>query len=192
MFNCLNCIFRNSIQSDHKPLASAACIFVHNALKEFQEKYFTDDERKSLCSQLLKPIKEGLTSAKDALLYTLHHPNVFETTYNSMTMNEKLDLLQIIYDELWQSTSQTAPVLTNDAAEFLASTFCKTSDLILKTVDTYVDSIDPTEVILILNILGPLTLMPYKISKNARPLIINCKCKCALFLCLIYTLIRVK
>lgn len=110
----------------------------------------------------------------------LHRPNVFETTYNSMAVNEKLDLLEIIYDELWQSTSQTLPMLTNDATEFLALTFCKKSDLILKTVDTFVNSIDPTEVILILNILGPLTLMPYKISKNARPLIINCKCKCVI------------
>ncbi|XP_032681122.1 ataxin-10 isoform X2 [Odontomachus brunneus] len=173
--NNLKQAIMNSIQSDHKLLANAACIFVHNAVKQLQENYFTDDEKNHLCSQLLKPIKEGFTSAKDALLYILHYPNVFETTYNNMAVNEKLDLLEIIYDELWQSTHQTVSTLTNDAAEFLALTFCKKSDLILKTVDTYVDSIDPTEIILILNILGSLTLMPYKISKNARPLIINCK-----------------
>ncbi|XP_011136174.1 ataxin-10 isoform X2 [Harpegnathos saltator] len=165
----------NSIQSDHKPLASAACIFVHNALKELQEYYFTDDEKNHLCIQLLKPIKEGFTSARDALLHILHRPNACEAIYNDIAMNEKLDLLRIIYDELHQSTSQTMLVFTNDTAEFLALTFCKKSDLILKTVDTYVNSIDPTEVILILDILGPLTLTPYRISENAKSLIINCK-----------------
>lgn len=154
---------------------------MHNALKELEENYFSDDEKNGLYSQLLKPIKEGFTSAKDTLLYILYRPNIFEATYDSMTLNENLDLLRIICDELWQSTSQTVPVLTNDAVEFLALTFCKKSDLILKTVNTYLDSIDPTEVILILNILGFLTLMPYKISENAKPLLINCKCKFIIF-----------
>lgn len=94
-----------------------------------------------------------------------------------MAMSEKLDLLEIIYNELWESwQSDHNAVLTDDQAEFLALTFCKNSDLILKTVDTYVDSVNPTEIILILNILGLVTTR-YKFSKNARPLLINCKCK---------------
>lgn len=190
-------MFRNSVQSSHKPLASAACIYVHNALKELHEDYFADDERNHLCARLLKPIKEGFASAKDALLRILHRPNAFEIAYHSMAMNEKLDLLEIIYNELWESACQTAqtdfnPMLTNDAVEFLALTFCKRSDLILKTVDKYVESVDPAEVILILNILGLLTSMPYKISENARCLVINCKCKCSIFSSTRYTLIENK
>lgn len=174
------------MQSDHKPLVNAACIYVHNALKELHYDYFVNNE-KDLYSHLLKPIKEGFTSAKDALLRLLHLSNAFENIYSNMAMNEKLDLLEVIYNELWESwQSDHNIVLTDDQAEFLALTFCKNSDLILKTVDTYMDSVDPTEVILILNILGLLTTR-YKFSKNARPLLINCKCKYNNFQ---YTLIR--
>lgn len=164
------------MQSDHKFLANAACIYVHNALKKLGRSYFTMNE-KDLYLQLLNPIKEDFTPAKDALLLLLHRPNVFEEIYNSVTMNEKLDLLEIIYNEIWESwQSDLNTLLTKDQVEFLALTFCKKSDLILKTVDTYVNSIDPTEVLLILNILGLLTTQ-YKISENARCLLINCKCK---------------
>ncbi|KAL6444462.1 hypothetical protein ACFW04_001948 [Cataglyphis niger] len=164
----------NSMQSDHKLLVNAACIYVHNALKELHYDYFVNNE-KDLYSHLLKPIKEGFMSAKDALLCLLHLSNVFENIYNNMAMSEKLDLLEVIYNELWESwQSDHNTVLTDDQAEFLALTFCKNSDLILKTVDTYMDSVDPTEIILILNILGLLTTR-YKFSKNARPLLINCK-----------------
>ncbi|XP_029177190.1 ataxin-10 [Nylanderia fulva] len=164
----------NSMQFEHRPLVSAACIYVHNALKELHYTYFANNE-KALYLHLLKPIKGGFTSAKDAFLRLLHHSNGFENVYNSMAMSEKLDLLEIIYNELWESwQSDHCIVLTDDQAEFLALTFCKNSDLILKTVDTYVDSVNPTEIILILNILGLLTTR-YKFSRNARPLLINCK-----------------
>lgn len=169
-------IFRSCTQSDHRLLASAACIYVHNALKNLCHSYFTMDE-KDLWLQLLKPAKEGFTSATDALLLLLHRSNVLEDVYDSITISEKLDLLEIIYNEIWESwQSDLNTVLTKDQAEFLALTFCKKSDLILKTVDTYVNNVDPTEVILILNILGLLTTQ-CKISENARCLVINCKCK---------------
>jgi hypothetical protein len=164
------------MQSDHRSLASAACIYVHNALKVLCHDYFTIEE-KDLYLQLLKPIKADFTSAKDALLLLLRRPNVFENVYSNITTSEKLDLLEVLYNEIWTSwQSDLDTVLAKDQAEFLALTFCKKSDLILKTVDTHVNSIDPTEVILILNILGLLTTQS-KISDNARCLLINCKCK---------------
>lgn len=164
----------NSMQSNHKLLANAACIYVHNALNKLHYNYFANNE-KCLYSHLLKPIKEGFTSAKDALLFLLQQSNKFENIYNNMAINEKLDLLEIIYNELWESwQSHHNTVLTDTQAEFLALTFCKNSDLILKTVDTYVDSVDPTEVVFILNILGLITTR-YKFTENARPLLINCK-----------------
>ncbi|XP_012530887.1 ataxin-10 [Monomorium pharaonis] len=162
------------MQSDHRSLASAACIYAHNALKTLCHNYFAMEE-KDLYLQLLKPVKEGFTSAKDALLLMLHQSNVFKDIYSSITTSEKLALLEIIYDEIWQSwQSDLNMVLTKDQAEFLALTFCKKSDLILKTVDTYVNNVDPMEIILILNILGLLTTQ-CNISENARCLLINCK-----------------
>lgn len=164
------------MRSDHRLLTSAACIYVHNALKNLRHGYFTTNE-KDLCLQLLKPVKEGFTSATDALLLLLHRPNVFEDVYSGISMSGKLDLLEIIYNEIWESWQcDIDTVLTKDAAEFLAITFCKKSDLILKTVDTYVNSVDPTEIILILNVLGLFTTK-CKISENAKCLLINCKCK---------------
>ncbi|XP_011646349.1 ataxin-10 [Pogonomyrmex barbatus] len=174
--NCDNFkqVILNSMQSDYKLLASAACIYVHNALKKLPDDHFTNDE-KNLYLQLIKPAKENFTSAKDALLFLLQRRNIFENIYSSIAISEKLELLEIIYNEVWTSwQSDLNTVLTEDQAEFLTLTFCKKSDLILKTVDTYVNSIDPTEVILILNILGLITTQ-YKISKNARSLLINCK-----------------
>ncbi|KYM83215.1 Ataxin-10 [Atta colombica] len=162
------------MQSDNRLLANAACIYVHNALKKLCHNYFTM-EKKDIFLQLLKPAKEGFTSAKDALLFLLHQPNIFEDVYNNITVNEKLDLLKIIYDEVWNAwQSDFNTVITEDQAEFLTLTFCKKSDLILKTVNTYVNSIDPTEIILILNILGLLTTQ-CKLSENVRSLLINCK-----------------
>lgn len=162
------------MQSDHRPLANAACIYVHNALNKLSHSYFTLEKR-DLGLQLLKPAKEDFTSAKDALLLLLRQPNVFEDTYDSAAVSEKLDLLEIIHNEIWKSwQSDLNTVLTKDQAEFLALTFCKKSDLILKTADTYVNSIDPTEIILILNILGLLTAQNM-ISENVRCLLINCK-----------------
>ncbi|XP_011870358.1 PREDICTED: ataxin-10 isoform X2 [Vollenhovia emeryi] len=160
------------MQSDRGSLASAACIYVHNALKKLCYNYFADE--RDLCLQLLKPIKEGFTSATDALLLLLHRPNVFKDVYDNVTTSEKLDLLEIVYNEMqksWQSDLDA--VLTVDQAEFLALIFCRKSDCILKTVDTYVDSVDPMEIILILNILGLFTTQ-CKIVKDA-PLLINCK-----------------
>lgn len=169
------------MQSNNKPLASAACIYVHNVVKKLHYDYFTSD-LKSFCIQLLKPIKEGFTSAKDILLHILHESKfVFKDVYTNMTISEKLDLLKIIYNEFWECwQSDSNRILTDDQVEFLILTFCKKSNLILKTVDTYMNNVEPTEVILILNILGLVTTnaSQYKIkTESAKYLVINCKCK---------------
>lgn len=180
----LNCsqlkqVILNCMQSNNKPLASAACIYVHNVVKKLHYDYFTIDV-KSLCIQLLKPIKVGFTSAKDILLYILHEPKfIFEDVYTNITISEKLDLLKIIYSEFWECwQSDSNRILTDDQVEFLILTFCKKSDLILKTVDTYMNNVEPTEVIFILNILGLITtnVSQYKIkTETAKYLFTNCK-----------------
>jgi len=169
--------FRNATSSSHRPLANAACIYVHNALKNLHCDYFMRDQ-KVLYQKLLESTKEGFTSAKDALLDLLRRPSVFENVYSSLVIDEKLDLLDIIYNELWESWESSHDlILTEGQAEFLALTFCEKSDLILKTVDTYINNVEPREVILILDILGLVTSMRYKFSTNATRLFINCKCK---------------
>ncbi|XP_071564083.1 uncharacterized protein [Temnothorax nylanderi] len=179
ILSCLNCdnlkqaILRYTQYDDFIRgimVAGVACIYVYNALKT---NYLTMDE-KDLCSLLLKPSKCWIPAAIDALFLVLHRPNVFEDVYSRMTMSEKIELLDIIYAELWESWRPNNTVLKKESAEFLALTFCKKSDLILKTVDTYVNSVDPTEIILILHILGFLTTQ-YQISENAKRLLINCK-----------------
>jgi len=170
-------ISRNATTSSHRPLTNAACIYIHNALKNLHYDYFMHDQ-KILCQKLLKSTKEGFVSAKDALVDLLRRPNVFENVYSSLVVDEKLDLLDIIYDELWASwESNHDVILTENQIEFLASTFCEKSDLILKTVDTYANNVEPREIILILDILGLVTSTKHKFSTNATRLFINCKCK---------------
>ncbi|XP_024888673.1 ataxin-10 [Temnothorax curvispinosus] len=178
--SCLNCnnlkraILRYTQYGDFITalvVADVACKYVYNAL---QTNYLTMDE-KDLCKLLLKPSDNEIPAAIDALFFLLRRPNVFEDVYSSMTMSDKILLLDIIHDYyVWESWESNNTVLKKESAEFLALTFCKKSDLILKTVDTYVNSVDPTEIILILQILGFLTIR-CEISENVRCLLINCK-----------------
>lgn len=165
--------------SKHTPIVRASCAFVHNALKEFEGKTFSEGEKKRLCSQLLKAIKEGFESAKEALMLLLSEKDILQSVYCDMTIENKLCLLEIIYNELSNSIDKFGNEykFTQDAIEFLIKRFCRKSDLILKTVDTYLDEIEPTEIVILLDVLGALTSRSceeYSFLKDQKSLLINC------------------
>lgn len=169
-------------RSKHIPIVRASCAFVHNALKEFEGKTFLEGEKKRLCSHLLKATKEGFESAKEALMLLLSEKDVLQSVYCDMTIENRLCLLEIIYDELSNSIHKFGNEykFTKDAIEFLIERFCRKSDLILKTVDTYLDEIEPTEIVILLDILGALTSRSceeYNFLKDQKNLLINCSCK---------------
>ncbi|XP_017793635.1 PREDICTED: uncharacterized protein LOC108575372 [Habropoda laboriosa] len=173
----------NITSLDHIQLVRASCIFIHNALKEFGEEVFTETEKTQIFSQLLKPIKDGFESAREALMILLCQTKVLQSAYKNMTTENKLFLLELIYNEVSKSThkSKEEYVFTDDTVIFLIERFCRISDLILKTVDTYVgayvDEIDPTEIVILHDILGILTSGSYKeysILKGYKSLLVNC------------------
>ncbi|CAK9807843.1 atxn10 [Anthophora plagiata] len=164
---------------DHIQLVRASCGFIHNALKEFGEEIFTNAEKTRIFSQLLKPIKSGFESAREAMMLLLCQTRVLQSAYNNITTEDKVYLLQLIYNELSNSTndSQEEYVLANDTIRFLIERFCRRSDLILETVDTHIDEMESTEIVILLDILGTLTSGSYKeysFLKGYKSLLINC------------------
>ncbi|KAF7380517.1 hypothetical protein HZH68_016382 [Vespula germanica] len=162
-------------------IARAACMFIHNTLKKFDQDYFTWNDKIHVCSQLLKKV-EDLQCAKDALLCLLNQANVFKSVYEDISMENKLHLLQIIYEEAQDviyrhEKSDTGFTFCQKLINFLSDRFCKRSDLILKTKDTYLNNFEPMEVIILLDILGVLTSEvtdELYIIQNNRSLLINC------------------
>lgn len=157
-------------------------MFIHNALKKFEGKNFTEQEKAQLCSRLLKPIKEGLESAKETLLVLLCQTNILQNTYDDMVIQDKLYLLEVIYNELLKSVyeSKEKSLFTKETIDFLIERFCKISDLILKTADADTEKMEPTEAVILLDILGVLTCessQEYSFLKSYRNLLINCTCK---------------
>ena len=166
-------------KSEHVLLVRASCAFVHNALKEFDGKTFTELEKIRLCSQLLKPIKDGFQSAQVALIFLLRQPCILQNAYNDMDINDKLYLLKIIYNEICEEAyeSKAKHTFPKDTTEFLSQRFCRRSDLILKTVDTYLCEMEPAEIIILLDILATLTSessKEYNFLKDHKSLLINC------------------
>ncbi|XP_035730637.1 ataxin-10-like [Vespa mandarinia] len=162
-------------------VARAACMFIHNALKKFGQDYFTWNDKIYVCSQLLKKV-EDLQCAKDALLCLLNQENVFKSVYEDISMENKLHLLQIIHEEAQNviyrhEKSDTGFTFCQKLIDFLSDRFCKRSDLILKTKDTYLNNFEPMEIIILLDILGVLTSEATDelyIIQNNRSLLINC------------------
>ncbi|KAG7203057.1 hypothetical protein KM043_010181 [Ampulex compressa] len=167
---------------EHFELARASCAFIHNSLKGLDENYYAEAEKNQLFPQLLKSAKNGFQSSAAALFYISCQPNILRNNYEDLSMENKLHMLHIIYNAICESVYQpeeenTDGVLTRDAIEFLTGRFCRKSDLILKTVDTYLEGIEPTEIILLLDIIGILTSDTserYSFLKTNKNLLINC------------------
>ncbi|KZC11197.1 Ataxin-10 [Dufourea novaeangliae] len=175
----LKSIIMNLTNFDHIPSVRASCIFIHNALREFEGQNFTNLEKTRLCSQLLKPIKKGFESAKEALMCLLYQSNLLRISYNDMNIEDKLYLLEIIHNEVSDSVygCESDHLLRKDAINFLSERFCKRSDILLKTVDSYLDNMEPREIIILLDILGTVTSRSAKACQsieNYKSLLINC------------------
>lgn len=182
----INATFQNAvikcISLEDMSVVKAACMFVHNTLKIFDRDNFIWKDNSYVCSQLLTRITD-LECAKEALLCLLNQANIFQSVYEEIDMENKLNLLQIIYEEAKDVIYKKKK---NDARftfcpklnKYLSDRFCKRSDLILKTKDTYLDNnFEPMEVVILLDILGVLTSeamdILYAIQEN-RSLLINC------------------
>ncbi|XP_043487728.1 ataxin-10 isoform X3 [Polistes fuscatus] len=170
------------ISLEDMSVVKAACMFVHNTLKIFDRDNFIWKDNSYVCSQLLTKITD-LECAKEALLCLLNQANIFQSVYEEIDMENKLNLLQIIHEEAKdviykKKKNDTRFTFCRKLNKYLSERFCKRSDLILKTKDTYLDNnFEPMEVVILLDILGVLTSeatdILYGIQEN-RSLLINC------------------
>ncbi|XP_015186462.1 PREDICTED: uncharacterized protein LOC107071730 [Polistes dominula] len=183
----VNATFQNTlikcISLEDTTIVKSACMFVHNALKIFNRDNFIWDDNSYVCSQLLTKITD-LECAKEALLCLFNQANIFEKVYEDITMEDKLNLLHIIHEQAKdviyknKKKNDTGFTFNRKLNKYLSDRFCKRSDLILKTKDTYLDNnFEPMEVVILLDILGVLTSeatdILYAIQEN-RSLLINC------------------
>ncbi|XP_078033324.1 ataxin-10 [Augochlora pura] len=167
-------VIRNLTRSKHISLVKASCIFIHNALKGFQDQIFTKREKILLCSQLLEPVNEDFESAREALMYLISQADVLKDAYNDFSIEDRLFLLRKIYFEMlhYKSCCMDELDFTEDMFLFLSERFCKITDLILKTADPCLDDMEPRESCELLNVLGIATSISY--IKDNRSLFINC------------------
>ena len=117
----------------------------------------------------------GIQSASDVTLFLIQERNLLPNIYDDLQIDDKLYLLEMIHLNLLE-TNQCLPAET---AKFLADKFKKKSDLVLKTVDTYLDGMEPMEVTILLDILGILTSGDDEVSlmlRGDRSLLINGLC----------------
>ncbi|XP_076234155.1 ataxin-10 [Calliopsis andreniformis] len=168
----------NLTHSEHIPLVRASCIFIHNVLKSYQGKIFSELEKTQLCLQLLEPFKQGFESAKEALIFLLHQPNVLQSAYNGRKVEDILCFLEILQNKILETTySSEEYILPKDAIQFLAERFCRRSDLILGTPDKLLDENESIEIVFLVDILATLTSRSseeYSFLRSYKSLLINC------------------
>lgn len=162
-------------------LSRAICMFMYNALDKFGMDYLTNIDKIHVCSQLLKKVKD-LQCARDALLRLLNKASVFKSIYEDISVKDRLYLLEIIYEEAQEVIYESEKIdaeftFSRDIICFLSERFRKRSDLVLKTKETYLNDVEPVEIIILLDILGVLTSEAsdrLHILQRDKSLLINC------------------
>ncbi|XP_014218473.1 ataxin-10 [Copidosoma floridanum] len=186
----LDCVkdqnFKNTIIKlvghDRAPIARAACAYVHNMVKQLFQEFYPTIDKKKLTTELIKSTISDIQAALDTITLLLRDPNYLKDIYEEVSIDDRLYLLDIIHQEVrsvaYNEGNHGAYVMPIETIEFLADNFKKKSDLILKTVDTHVKNLEPTEVTILLDILGVLTsnshLEECKRLQEDKSLLINC------------------
>lgn len=132
----------------------------------------------------MKPVKLGIPSAIDALKRLSKDAKNLENVYGEMPIEDRLYLLEIFHQESRETGSSSEPLeFSPELVSFLSKCFKRKSDLVLKTVNTYLNGTEPMEIMILLDILGALTSRTSK-DKNFvdniqddKSLLINCICK---------------
>ncbi|XP_058802206.1 uncharacterized protein LOC131670546 [Phymastichus coffea] len=168
---------------DRAPIARAACAYVHNMVRQVFKEFYGSIDKKELTSELIKSIISDIQAALDTVTLLLKEPSYLKEIYEELSIDDKLYLIDIIHQEVRAvvyNEEKTKDVygLPIEAIEFLADKFKKKSDLILKTVDTYLNGLEPTEITILIDILGVLTSNPKleesKKLQEDKSLLINC------------------
>lgn len=162
----------------------STCIFIHTATTQTLPTFFSEEEQRQLFKKLLSLLKsEEAPSAVDTIIHLIQQPNNLKDFYECLPIEEKLVLLDIILEHVRNNCYKATDrdFLPSDAVSFLSEKFKKRSDLILKTEDSYLDNVEPTEITVLLDIMGALTsseMENFSFLKDDASLLINCICKC--------------
>jgi hypothetical protein len=159
-------------------------------IKQHFKDFYASINKKELTTELVKSTIADIQAALDAITLLLNEPYYLKDVYNEITIDDKLYLLDIIFQTVrsasYEELNKNPTGLHIEAIEFLCDIFKKKSDMIFKSIETQMNDLDLTEVTILLDILGILT---YKSSKEQikklqddTSFLINCLCKYFTFL----------
>ena len=179
------CFYRKLVGHDRPTIARAACAYVHNMVKQLFKEFYATIDKKELTTELIKSTIADIQAALDTVILLLKEPTYLNDIYDEISIDDKLYLLDIIHQEVrsvvYNEESRMANKLPIETIEFLSEKFKKKSDLILKTVDSHMNDLEPTEVTILLDILGVLTsnfaMEECKKLQEDKSLLVNCICK---------------
>ncbi|XP_015113494.1 ataxin-10 [Diachasma alloeum] len=136
------------------------CALIHNILFNMTESS-PPFEPLSTLEGLIRADTLKVSTANDTIMLFLRQtPDLLDTVYEYLSMEAKLYLTEIIYQNLKDvvyKQNNEGESLPENTIIYLMNRFKKRSDLILKTVDSYLNDMEPAEVTILLDILGVLS-----------------------------------
>ncbi|XP_075982405.1 uncharacterized protein LOC142980728 [Anticarsia gemmatalis] len=164
----------NSLVDQNDKIATAAAMIVYNILLG-QPNVLPDDV--TLLNSLAYMYGNGNTEYPHLIIeYLIGVENTYiERLYSKLEPECRMLVLNLAYNILMSTESQDINVSVN-FVKFMAHEFKSKSDCILKTVDKYVNSIEPQEVVFLLEIVATASSMDAYMDclQTDSSLFINC------------------
>ncbi|XP_026724785.1 ataxin-10 isoform X1 [Trichoplusia ni] len=164
----------NSLVGSNDKIATAAAMIVYNILLG-QPNVLPDDV--TLLNSLAYMYSNGNTEYPHLIIeYLIGVENTYiEKLYSKLEPECRMLVLNLAYNILMSTESQDINVSVN-FVKFMAHEFKSKSDCILKTVDKYVNSIEPQEVVFLLEIIATASSMDTYMDclQTDSSLFINC------------------
>ncbi|CAG9782225.1 unnamed protein product [Diatraea saccharalis] len=174
IWNKFDAIILNSLIGQNDKIATAAAMVVYNILLG-QPNVLPDDV--SLLNSLAFMYSNGNTEYPHLIIeYLIGVENTYiERLYSKLDPECRILVLNLAYNILMSTETQDINVSVN-FVKFMAHEFKSKSDCILKTVDKYVNSIEPQEVVFLLEIIATASSMDAYMDclQSDTSLFINC------------------
>ncbi|KAL0829606.1 hypothetical protein ABMA28_003112 [Loxostege sticticalis] len=174
IWNKFDAIILNCLVGQNDKIASAAAMIVYNILLG-QPNVLPDDVM--LLNSLAFMYNNGNTEYPHLIIeYLIGVENTYiEKLYSKLDPECRMLVLNLAYNILMSTESQDINVSVN-FVKFMAHEFKSKSDCILKTVDKYVNSIEPQEVVFLLEIIATASSMDAYMDclQSDTSLFINC------------------
>ncbi|KAI8441112.1 hypothetical protein MSG28_009372 [Choristoneura fumiferana] len=174
IWNKFDSIILNSLVSSNDKISSAAAMIVYNILLG-QPNVLPDDVM--LLNSLAYMYSNGNTEYPHLIIeYLIGVENTYiEKLYAKLDPECRMLVLNLAYNILMSMESQDINVSVN-FVKFMAHEFKTKSDCILKTVDKYVNTIEPQEVVFLLEIIATASSMDAYMDclQSDTSLFINC------------------